>query len=670
MKRIIACLFALTIVVISSVGVSGIAVAQSRYWIEFRDKGTPPECFIPGSTEFESARASLSQQCLERRSHAQGKPELDCISLKDAPVFTRYLDSLRTLGIIGEVRSKWANAVSASLTKAQCKLVASLSFVKAIVPVGSGVQLSTQPIQCTPFALPAKRNSSVSDSVCGYDSIIYHYGLAQFQLDRINVWPLHAMGFDGSGVRLGFLDCGFRWRENTAFQHLKVLSEYDYIFHDSVTENQPGQDSTDQDGHGTETLSCVAAYLPDTLIGPALGATFMLAKTEWVPTEHHIEEDNYAAALEDMEAKGVDITSSSLGYFAFDAPDTSYTYRDMNGHTTIVAQAVERATKLGVLVVTAAGNSGRSSVPYIESPADADSILAVGALNVDDTIADFSSRGPTSDGRIKPDVCAPGVSVWTQTRDGGFAQANGTSFATPLTAGACCLIKQAHPLATAQQIRRAMMITGANANHPDTAYGWGKINAYAAALELGTIVHIMHASVDSEVHLCVGAAAKRGVKTVELRYFGDSDLNPHTALFHLEADSLIYSLTMPITTVGSRFFYQVNVVDSNNKGTTEPPSRWDTLKLPPRSGVNRSQNIAELKISVFPNPSTEQFHILSNKAGRYSLTDPLGREILFAPASANVEASISTVTLPNGAYYLKFMALDGTSETIPLLVSH
>ncbi len=193
----------------------------------------------------------------------------------------------------------------------------------------------------------------------------------------------------------------------------------------------------------------------------------------------NIEEDNYAEALEAMEALGVQITSSSLGYFTFDSGQHSYTYADMNGHTAICTQSVERAAKLGVLVVTAMGNGGASSDPYVVAPADADSILACGALDVMIVLLGFPRAGPTSDGRMKPDICAPGVSVWAQGPLGNYGLLDGTSFATPLTSGSCCLIQQAHPEATAQQIRHAVMETGNNAAHPDTAYGWGKLNTYA-----------------------------------------------------------------------------------------------------------------------------------------------------------------------------------------------
>src|SRR5436190_12341122 len=246
----------------------------------------------------------------------------------------------------------------------------------------------------------------------GYDSVIYHYGPSKGQLDRINICPLHAMGFDASGVRLGILDDGFRWRTATSLKSRRVVSEYDYIFHDSLTAND-SLDVPDQDAHGTATFSVAAGYTPDSLVGPAFNASIYLAKTEDLHGEHHQEELNYAAALADMERIGIDITSCSLGYFDFDPPDSNYNRADLNGRKTIAALAAAHAAQRGILMVSAMGNNGGDSLnPYVLTPADADSIVSVGALNPDNSFALLSARGPTTDGRIKPEICAPGVDVW------------------------------------------------------------------------------------------------------------------------------------------------------------------------------------------------------------------------------------------------------------------
>ncbi len=625
--------------------VPAFAHAQSKYWIEFFDKGITSAAFVPGNPVFEATRASLSLSCLHRRERALETDEASTVSIEDAPIYTPYLDSLRMMGIKLLRQSKWTNAVSARMTEAQAKTVSMLSFVCGLLPVGHARSASTQPISTQPISISRSFHSGLTnmhiasfDSGCGYDPIIYEYGGSQSQLDRVNVWPLHAMGFDASGIRLGHLDVG----ANLAVSSLdsaNVLFQYDYVFHDSSVANP-------QDEHGTTTLSTAMGYLPDTVIGPAYKASVMIAHTENTDYEHNIEEDNYAEALEAFEALGVQITSSSLGYFAFDSGQHSYTYADMNGHTTICTQAVERAVKLGVLVCTAMGNGAQTSYPYVMAPADADSILACGALDVNDSIANFSSLGPTSDGRIKPDICAPGVNVWAQNSDGTYSGAlDGTSYATPLTSSSCCLIMQAHPEATAQQIRHAVMVTGNNAASPNNTYGWGEINTYAAALELGTVIHPMQTWIDTAFHICAGIASEHPIVNATLTYFGDSDINPQHAQFYLAADSLIYSCTtangaMALTNLGSHLYYQISVVDGSGTTTINPLSGWNMLTIPLPSGnagVNVSTaNSPSSQIEAYPNPCSTQFDLNLSTAGDWRLVTANGNVIMSGSSQGTI----------------------------------
>ncbi len=664
--------------------VPALALAQSKYWIEFSNKGIAPTPFIPGNPLFEATRASLSLPCLHRRARALEEDEASTITIEDAPIYTPYLDSLHALGIKVLRQSKWSNAVSARMTDAQAAAILKLPFVRRLSPVGHGRPVSTQPISSQPASIARSLHAGLSrmhitsfDSGCGYDPIIYEYGDTEIgstnrtDLDRINVWPLHAMGLDASGIRLGFLDVGFD-TSVSSLDSTNVLWQYDYVFQDSNTANP-------EDEHGTETLSTAMGNLPDTMMGPAYKCSVMLAHTEDTRSEMNIEEDNYAEALEAMEAFGVQITSSSLGYFTFDSGQHSYTYADMNGHTAICTQSVERAAKLGVLVVTAMGNGGASSDPYVVAPADADSILACGALDVDDSIAGFSSRGPTSDGRMKPDICAPGVSVWAQGPLGNYGLLDGTSFATPLTSGSCCLIQQAHPEATAQQIRHAVMETGNNAAHPDTAYGWGKLNTYAAALALGTIIHPMQTWIDTAFHICAGIASEYPIKNATLTYFGDSDINPHKAQFYLAADSLIYSCTtangpIALTDLGTHLYYQIAVVDGSGTTTASPHSGWNMLTIPgssAKAGVDvLTENSLSSQIEVYPNPCSAQCDLNLSTSGEWRLVNANGSMMMNGSSQGPSTIRVPTSQLANGAYFIQFIATSGEIKAVPIVVIH
>ena len=255
-----------------------------------------------------------------------------------------------------------------------------------------------------------------------------------------------------------------------------MVATYDFIFGDSIVADQAGQDSAGQDFHGTAVLSAMAGFRDSVLIGPAYGADLLVAKTEWVPTETPPEEDNYVAALEWADSLGVRITSSSLGYIDW------YTPNDLDGHTAVTTIAVNVAVSRGILVVTAAGNEGGSEWHFVVTPADADSILAVGAVSNEGSLVGFSSRGPTADGRIKPDVCAMGADVFCAQADSNdYFVLSGTSLATPIVAGCAALIMEAHPDWTAQMVRTAIMNTASNHETPDNDYGWGIVNAEAAA---------------------------------------------------------------------------------------------------------------------------------------------------------------------------------------------
>ncbi|TDJ56000.1 MAG: T9SS type A sorting domain-containing protein, partial [Ignavibacteria bacterium] len=218
------------------------------------------------------------------------------------------------------------------------------------------------------------------------------------------------------------------------------------------------------------------------LIGSGFGSDFVLAKTEDIRSETHVEEDNYAAALQWMENLGVDITSSSLGYSQFDASTFSYTYEDMDGKTTIVTRAAEIVFRKGVLTVNSAGNEGQTPWFYIIAPADGFNTIGVGAVNSSNEVAGFSSRGPTFDGRIKPDVVTRGVSVYGAQAGNfrGYLRASGTSLSAPIASGLASLLLSAYPHLKNTQLRNILFETAGNTTTPNNERGYGLLSALRA----------------------------------------------------------------------------------------------------------------------------------------------------------------------------------------------
>ena len=419
-----------------------------RVWIYFSDKDG-------------SAPIFLSQKTIDRR--AKNGIQNDNLWY-DFTVPSKYIDQLSLLGIKVINKSRWLNAVSALCSKSDLIKVANLQFVDQIKPV-----------------VGYERSSSFEYPDISPNSRDFDYGNALEQIEQINIHELHELGYTGSGVRILVMDTGFSLTHNSLLG-INVIDQWDVLKNDQETADETEEEvAVNQDYHGTAVLSTIASNAPGEFMGVAFDAEFLLAKTEDVSQEVQSEEDNYVAGLEWGEENGADVVSTSLGYLDW------YEYLDMDGNTAVTTIAVDIAASLGVVCVTAAGNSGSSSWYYIIAPADADSVISVGAVDDHGIIATFSSHGPTSDGRIKPELCARGRQTWciNPNSNTNYSRLSGTSLACPLVAGAAALILQARPDWSAMEVREAMMMTASNADNPDNTYGYGILNA-VEAINYGT----------------------------------------------------------------------------------------------------------------------------------------------------------------------------------------
>lgn len=449
-----------------------IAAERQKYWIFFRDKG--PSSLSKRSALLREAQQHLTTKALERR--AKVMPANALVDETDIALYQPYVNELTGRGFEPVATSRWLNAVSVWATAADISALQNLPFIKNVQRVA---RLSIPP---APETAPA---SSALSKVAAHR---LQYGNSLAQMEQIKATILHDAGINGKNVIVGMMDSGFRWQDHEAFRHLQtqLIGERDFIQNDNITRNQTG-DRSDQDGHGTQTLSTLGGFMPGQLVGPAYGARFLLAKTEHVPTETHAEEDFWAAAVEWMESLGVDVTSTSLGYTEFDAGQSSYTPANMDGKTAIITKAAELAVSKGVIVVNSAGNEGTVAWRIIGAPADGPNVIAVGAVFSNGGIVGFSSRGPTADGRIKPDVMAMGASVRVVSVGSAnqYTFSSGTSFSGPLIGGVVAQILSAHPETTPQQMMNALRTTASNANSPNNDFGYGIVNAKAAVTSLG-----------------------------------------------------------------------------------------------------------------------------------------------------------------------------------------
>lgn len=428
----------------------------------------------------------ISERALKRR--AKALPAENLIDELDIPVSQNIINSIKSTGAKIRTISRWFNAVSVEATSKQIQRLQSIPEVVSLKPV---VKI------CYP-RIPKQAEESIKPL---FKSTGLSYGNSFTQLNNMKVIDLHNLGVTGYNVLIGVLDDGFNnFRVHPALKNMEVVADSDFIHNISDVNRQPWEDPV-QGNHGAGVLSAIGGFDDGKMIGAAYGASFMLAKTEMDSSgskDFHSEEDTYVAALEWMEREGADITSSSLGYKEFWG--TSYTTSDMNGRTTLVAQGAVIAARKGVLVVTAMGNDGKlvgglHKDSTLVSPADADSIIAVGASYSSKNLVYFSGCGPTADGRIKPEVVAQGVNVYWSDGNMGYEYANGTSCSTPLVAGAAALVLSAHPYLNNMQVREALLNTAIQVKdgttqtqtYPNNYYGYGFVNALEAALYHGPV---------------------------------------------------------------------------------------------------------------------------------------------------------------------------------------
>jgi serine protease AprX len=434
--------------------------AQTKFYIFLKDKTVEQSSKLNKTGAlYKQAEKELTLEAIERRKLVMGD---DYITFEDLPMNNNYIQRIEALSIKIENKLDWFNAVTSYLNDEQVIEIKKLSFVQKVEPVRLGQIQRQESDYNDPFT--DSNNYEITRSNFSFD-----YGQSLTQLALSDVPTVHDLQISGENVYIGILDNGFNWKTHRALSSRNVIKEYDYI--------QKDNDVSNNHFHGTAVFSILGGYEPGQIIGPAYNAKFFLARTEVDGSENRIEEDNYAAALQDMEKAGVQITSSSVGYNLFDNSDENHLYSDMNGSTTVCARAVNLAFQRGVFLVNSAGNEGNDKWQYIITPADAFNIIAVGAVDRNNSVASFSSRGPTFDGRIKPEICAMGVSDFYAIPNNAYGTGSGTSFSAPIVAGIAGLLKSVYPHLNNTQMRQMFLESGDNAALPNNDRGYGLLSA-------------------------------------------------------------------------------------------------------------------------------------------------------------------------------------------------
>lgn len=436
---------------------------ETKFLIRFTDKNN-------SHYDLANPTAFLSEKSLHRR-----EKQNIVLDSSDLPVTPAYSDSIATqpsLHILN--RSKWLNQLLVSVTDTSVlQKVRSFPFVLSAAPVNNYHQKKIKE-KITINKLEAFSSRSTAEKTNVSTGILspYQYGSSYNQIHIHHGEFLHDKGYHGETMTIALLDDGFnQYLTNPAFEKLRnenrILGTYDFVNGKiSVNEEQV---------HGSNCFSIIAANIPTVMIGSAPGASYWLFKTEDDLSETPVEEQNWAAAAEFADSVGVDIISTSLGYAYFDNPAYDLDYAERNGHTSLVSLAANRAVAKGIIVTASMGNSGNDigEKIYVGCPADGDSVYAVGAVKPNGQIATFSSWGPNSSGQVKPDGVSIGSGTALVGTDGNLYFGDGTSYSNPNLAGLIACLWQAFPEFSCHDILRAVREASDQYQRPDGRYGFG-----------------------------------------------------------------------------------------------------------------------------------------------------------------------------------------------------
>ncbi|MER0439303.1 S8 family serine peptidase [Emticicia sp. W12TSBA100-4] len=456
MKRLILCLLIFT---------SFTTFAQNQYFVLFKDKANSPYS-VSRPKEF------LSERSIKRRENQK-----IAITERDLPPNPSYLTEITKTGAKVLYKSRWINGALIQTDATTLTKILNLTFVKGLE--GKGDIRNTRQ--------NAESQAAKTRDKFGNEGILDN-GLSQTQLAMLGADKMHTKGYRGEGMMIGVLDSGFLNANrlsffNDLFNDKRVVGTWDFVNNEANVYNDHS--------HGTNVLSCMAAFENSRIVGTAYKASYLLLTTEDVSSETKREEANWLFGAEMADSVGVDVINTSLGYTEFDNPAQNYKYTDMNGDRALATRAADWAAQAGILVVASAGNEGSGSWKYIGTPADADSIIAVGAVTSIQNIASFSSFGPSADGRVKPELSAQGAATVVGNTNGTIGAANGTSFSSPLLAGFAASFWQAFPTLTNMQVREYLIRSASQYTNPDNRFGYGIPN-FDKAFELAELESLIN----------------------------------------------------------------------------------------------------------------------------------------------------------------------------------
>lgn len=619
---------------------------HSRHIVKFKNKGN-------ASFTLANPLAYLSQRAIDRRLRYSIP-----IDSTDLPVTPSYINQVRNVPNVTVLNaSRWLNSITILTTDPNAlATISGFSFVQNVTPIAARYPLIWRDedkfLSPEEGPGPGRTNRATAN--------YYNYGNTSYnEIHLHNGEFLHNIGLRGQGMQIGMLDNGyFNYTNLKAFDSARingqVLGTWDFVAREANVANDGS--------HGMMCWSTIVANIPGQFVGKAPKASFWLFRTEDDASEYPIEEHNWVCGAERADSAGADVISSSLGYYDFDDPAFNYSYSDMNGNTTISAIGADLAAKKGMLVFNSAGNEGNNAWRYIITPADADSVVAVGAVNSSGAVGSFSSYGPSSDGQVKPDVASVGVQALVQTTANTVGSSNGTSFACPNMAGLGTCLWQGFPEFNNMKILKALQLSGSRSTNPDTRIGYGIPNMktafgillaeYATSSSSANGCRISIQFTSKDVGMMKYEIERKGpgepnyVKVGELNPIAGTILAPHTYNFNHDlssGSSGLYSfrIRQVIDTVAANFTAvyidttQINIanacvitslppVDPNRVAISLIPNPVSTGNL--QLVVETPYAVAQLNILFFDERGSLVNRLIDSKAaGKKSIPLPIDR---------------------------------------------
>lgn len=447
------------------------------------------------------------------------------IDFRDVPVDETYITALKNAtGITVMAKSKWFNAVHVRGTETDINNLLVESFVDHIEFADRTLNFSRSFVVNNKF--------EVEDA-----QTVFVYGNTQNQVEMINVDNLHVLDYTGTGMVIAVLDAGFP-NVNTmgAFQRLRaagnLLNGYDFVDRNSNVY------ASSTSNHGTKVLSDMAGFIDNQFVGTAPDAAYYLFRTEDPLNENPVEESYWVEAAERADSLGVDVINTSLGYKDFDDPSYDYTALDLDGFTAFITRGANIAFEKGMLLVNSAGNSGASG---LNAPADAANVLTVGAVDSSGNYASFSSQGSAFQPTQKPDVVARGLASYVIDHNNNIVQNNGTSFSSPIMAGAVACLMQALPNKTNSEILQLIRESSSQYSAPDYFLGYG-IPDFQQALNISLSVESLEINAfkiyPNPVKNNLNVVLPKNIETATLELYNILGKRVMTTSFNLKNNTL------------------------------------------------------------------------------------------------------------------------------------